>query len=1270
MIRRKSVGVTRVTERLNEGSFTGSKGIYNEATPISRDTLDSMCNFDISSDGSLTLRKPLILFSKNYLRPNLKRIEYLYNDFKLLIYDDGIEIIEPSKFVGDNNSNPHTLSIIIRDNSTLQVLHEHNTVNEEIVGLDFTNIEIINTFNSTILSNLKMDTSKSPYNRYADPNVSSANILYRYCKITIKDRNTAYLDIVTPEINHLNKDSEIPLNPNMSLDYPYALRDNYLAKYTSVQGVLAYTFCKDNIPFSSNLNNNISVKELTESNKSESYKIISSIREDFKNPIILKAFCNLKKEANSELYCVWETTSDGKTWEEIPIFTEGIPENEILTIAIKETTEETLESSVPVYKYVKYRKFKYTDENDLVKKRPDCLILEDISTAKYATYRFTIRKYVPNKETDTSVSVTSLQIDGNYVPYNNLVETKYVEKSLKYNEIFNRNVSIEISLNKPEAHKGSIFELYAYYQTCTYEGGKYVPKLNTAKLSSAEYTSGNKVILSNIGYQSVLMDNLRKSIPTKFVVYRNGYRLFTVTSVLYVQLLKPSDTVELYYRMPGQLSCNFGKDNNSQSISYAEVGDKVVIKNNWSSTTNSAFRIAKPFKDDSYYKYLPNSANLEKIDLNSYSIYHYNFLNTKESENTTFNSNLDKSNQVILATISNLNIVKLLEKYGIRYSIGNKTYLDELRVKLLNKSLSLGIYAETQLIDDSYPNLNIENKARILLIDLTHNSLLNSYYDVYDAIYREETNGTIGEYTALDIPPSNLKTFDFYNTSSITNIIIGPVTIYNKDFFSRYLIYSSELNNIVTFTEYEINHNTLTDSNNPNSVFSTTVYPHYTDFDPTLNVKIPTKVNSSYVSNNITLTLGNFEYFISIQDKNEILKTELGNSTLGNKLYYKKSIYSYGIEEFKNNILVSDTDSFITPLFNIIDLESNSNNIINVLISWRDYLISATDDNLYLISRNSQGFFSKIINTFIGIPKQDRKTCKAILNGIIFKSGLKLFIIEPNPYSTNETILNITEITKPVKNLISETKYDPFAFTTEEAYYLFLPYENYTTCVKYEYARKIWTFYKYPVTLIDYKINNVESITLLGLNGYEYYFEKELEEVISPPIKYDPELIPYCDYIDHYPTELIDHLEISVNLPPHINTQKFVPIEFFLDTGQKTTEINSPKQFVETKIMLGTIENRDFIDMKLDIQIDGMPYKTTIDANTDSTIWKNQLSDVGTLNTIFNTTGQSNYNLLKQGIFRYSGKGKSIRHIIHGSSKYKFKVFATYYRYKNLRIKK
>ena len=1259
MIRRKSVGVTRVTERLNEGSFTGSKGIYNEATPISRDTLDSMCNFDISSDGSLTLRKPLILFSKNYLRPNLKRIEYIYNDFKLLIYDDGIEIIEPSKFVGDNNSNPHTLSIIIRDNSTLQVLHEHNTVNEEIVGLDFTNIEIINTFNSTILSNLKMDTSKSPYNRYADPNVSSANILYRYCKITIKDRNTAYLDIVTPEINHLNKDSEIPLNPNMSLDYPYALRDNYLAKYTSVQGVLAYTFCKDNIPFSSNLNNNISVKELTESNKSESYKIISSIREDFKNPIILKAFCNLKKEANSELYCVWETTSDGKTWEEIPIFTEGIPENEILNIAIKETTEETLESSVPVYKYVKYRKFKYTDENDLVKKRPDCLILEDISTAKYATYRFTIRKYVPNKETDTSVSVTSLHIDGNYVPYNNLVETKYVEKSLKYNEIFNRNVSIEISLNKPEAHKGSIFELYAYYQTCTYEGGKYVPKLNTAKLSSTEYTSGNKVILSNIGYQSVLMDNLRKSIPTKFVVYRNGYRLFTITSVLYVQLLKPTQSVELYYEIPGFNQVDLGESN--QNISFTE-SNKAILINNTSWNVNNSIRLKIPRKSDNYYTYMENSSKLTKISLDSFKMYHYDCFKTKK-ENSTFNNS--QYNMYGLARIVNMNIKKLLDNYSISYSNGSRTFLEELRRKLVSKGVNPYVYCNVNVTDDSYSSIAQADKIHLLLMDLSKESF--SERPVFNEIYDNTENGTLLIWESLDIPSSNAS---ILNNGSYLNITVNGVNIAKEQFFSRYLIYSSELNNIVTFTEYEINHNTLTDSNNPNSVFSTTVYPHYTDFDPTLNVKIPTKVNSSYVSNNITLTLGNFEYFISIQDKNEILKTELGNSTLGNKLYYKKSIYSYGIEEFKNNILVSDTDSFITPLFNIIDLESNSNNIINVLISWRDYLISATDDNLYLISRNSQGFFSKIINTFIGIPKQDRKTCKAILNGIIFKSGLKLFIIEPNPYSTNETILNITEITKPVKNLISETKYDPFAFTTEEAYYLFLPYENYTTCVKYEYARKVWTFYKYPVTLIDYKINNVESITLLGLNGYEYYFEKELEEVISPPIKYDPELIPYCDYIDHYPTELIDHLEISVNLPPHINTQKFVPIEFFLDTGQKTTEINSPKQFVETKIMLGTIENRDFIDMKLDIQIDGMPYKTTIDANTDSTIWKNQLSDVGTLNTIFNTTGQSNYNLLKQGIFRYSGKGKSIRHIIHGSSKYKFKVFATYYRYKNLRIKK
>lgn len=79
-----------------------------------------------------------------------------------------------------------------------------------------------------------------------------------------------------------------------------------------------------------------------------------------------------------------------------------------------------------------------------------------------------------------------------------------------------------------------------------------------------------------------------------------------------------------------------------------------------------------------------------------------------------------------------------------------------------------------------------------------------------------------------------------------------------------------------------------------------------------------------------------------------------------------------------------------------------------------------------------------------------------------------------------------------------------------------------------------------------------------------------------------------------------------------------------------------------------------------------MPRSISTDITTDSALWKTSLSHIGTLSTQFVNNDSESTGTLRQIMLKYSGRGKTIQHIIRGNSKFKFKFYSLDYKYRNL----
>lgn len=384
-------------------------------------------------------------------------------------------------------------------------------------------------------------------------------------------------------------------------------------------------------------------------------------------------------------------------------------------------------------------------------------------------------------------------------------------------------------------------------------------------------------------------------------------------------------------------------------------------------------------------------------------------------------------------------------------------------------------------------------------------------------------------------------------------------------------------------------------------------------------------------------------------------------------LYNNGVIYNFG-KGLKNVIYPSEPGMFTTPLYNQIDLTANEDASVNAFIAWRNSFIAMTDTAVYKIDSIDSGYSIKTISTFTGVPEKDSRTVKAMLNGIIFKSHNKVYTLYPNTYSEDENILRLSEISTPVDKYVTDGDGElSFAIVTPSEYLLFTAYEDWTQCLRYTYSTKHWSRYKFNVKLIDYVMLDVTNIHLFG-EGYkkEYLFDKLVEEVVDITVLTSHELYDNITYGD-WLTAVVnsDNVKAVLNgtMEPPVT-----PFEFTVDSGQKSDAMGIVKQFVETKATYtAQSDNADF-PTELSLYIDGDEHPLQLEEATDAAVQRgNQNSLV--LGTEVHTASASLKDTTVRYFAKHSGKGKSIRYVLKGKSKSRFKLYEIAYRYRIPRSK-
>ena len=425
----------------------------------------------------------------------------------------------------------------------------------------------------------------------------------------------------------------------------------------------------------------------------------------------------------------------------------------------------------------------------------------------------------------------------------------------------------------------------------------------------------------------------------------------------------------------------------------------------------------------------------------------------------------------------------------------------------------------------------------------------------------------------------------------------------------------------------------------------------------------------------LDVEIGRIEYTPVFDAKADVIYSEISQASDSKSLRYSGTLYGFGNYRFKNYIVPTYAGESVRPLSKLITLNTYENTTVTSVIPWRDYLVAFTENSTHIVSLEEENSYTKTVNSDIGVPISDYRCCKAILNGVIFKSGSHVYFMYPNIYSGTDTIANLTDISEPVSDYILEYPDDseitPFAITSDDYYMMFMPKEDSTVCLKYEYNDKRWTLHEYPVVFYGYETFSHEDVRMFGyvLNDADerVYAEYSIKSDVTDLFDKVSENLPYADFIiessNGIAADVADWGTVAY-------TGKLLPIKFVLDSGQKTDSKWYTKQFSESKFVVSTMHQKDSFPMQVTVHIDGAPHVHVIDVNTDSSFWKNLVDDAGTLSTNLFPAGKDTFNTYRKMFIRYSGKGTSIRHIIEGNSLYPFKLYDVIYRFKVLNVKK
>lgn len=1235
MIPRTIPKKTFIGESVNEASFISSKGIDETKAPTQRDSVANLKNLEVNFDGSVSPRCPLMAYIN--LSQNYKYIDKTFSGDYICL---------------KNTSSPYKICIIKKGTNDVLLEVDQNILN--------TDIKVINTASSTIVQNCNVNQELATF------------------KIYITGEDTWKYERMIIDINTVSSDAVKKVNPNLMSSNPYSFRDDYNSYAVSALGILPYikgTFDENNKEFTIDTTDpgDITVKELTESGN---YRIIESLPKleaNFTfNAIYLKCFMNnvTKNSPAVTYYMRWEKTTNGVYWEPAnnsfvnPGAGQDVPAGcalvEVPTYVIDETKsidDPNVGTTVCLFKI-----FDVTNkENDLISTRADILKLTSEDALKYS-YRCLLYMLVDENPEITSIEVTRdtsiIDIDGRsasqYTMYNNI---KYYVPTFSSSRT-TRTFSIKIYPDKDlNAETDVVFDITKF--SCKYYANFDAYSVTLAEVSepttgwSISKNNDNSItITGTVPINKNLISYIMNDWTTKScaVHYNNFISIYynnnLVTTFRYNEILPIKDmsnipTVESNPEIFLGDVTFVREDENAIIATYSGDIIKEMLSDNSNAynklrkvtSTRVYFGISKQFLTSLVYPTLEVSELIVESDglVADVQIKYKNVTRNAQSENS-----MELSNTNLWTTICNM--LRDTSPYdngtyitinGMRHNLSNRQdFIQLILTDASEMDYSYGWFSEV--------NYSISKRLEVIIED-PHSIFQNTYLVVNPSWGPNVSGSLVAERfnygyqsASLPITKNNILVW-FYNANNKSLFIVDW-----NDLFSNVAI-SGDVDYVNDFSRDNWGHTA----------------PSKYD-----NTYVPSSGIEAYPLNRP----GDYGFLRNTTDKISVFYLDLGsnNANKGHKLYWNHRIVSYG--DFNNNILFSDSDSLITPLLNTLTLNASQDTQITTIVPWRNYLITATKEAIYLIYEMEDGLGHKAVNTFIGIPEQDRRTCKAILNGIIFKSNNKVYTLQPGLYSNDDSVLNIAEISQPIESLLANIKIElednfrvdtNFAISTSNYYYLFIPGypKSTTTCFKYDYVRRIWTTLEFPVIVADYIQTTEDELYLVTEDNSILHFEKDFTFFVKDIKDSDNDEIPDTDAIYG------DYLQ-GVNSPP-------TPISFVLDSGQKTDNISTTKQYVETKLLAATMDNMDSFPLDVDIYIDGIQYKKIhTDINTDGAVLKKTTEDGLILGTNTTTNDIDLINTFRQLILRYSGKGKSIRHIISGSTLYNFKIYVTYYRYK------
>ena len=1207
------------------------------------------------------------------------------------------------------------------------------------VVMDNDNIHIVNTNTSTIIFGYKFNLSDPTLQHYAKNYILKTSNILKNRPIKITKENGVYkaevLQIETPTMYVDSSTNTSRIYFNMFDDYTYSFKDNYHAGYTYCSGAIMYTPSDETLTDVSSY----TVEELTESDKFKIVDSLTKEEINKLYLLKAFVSHTVTDTPGYSVYCTWEKSYDNVTWNPVEEFIAAQPASNIIHLDITDNTVsyETLENSYNYTRRVPFVPFNINSSLDFLGNRPDVLILNKIDSA---TYRFTLRSVaVPTTAGKTILTHTVQKVSGfvdfkdglNYIAVDNNRDASFTINliyTIKGNALTEANTNLRVMIR-------SIYDSNAGEDTTSAERS-FGDTLNNTTLDSL--CDPTQALIAEYDKATDITTLTRSvTIPIHLAIGWIAQKM-CLKIVLFDTTQQVSDSNVLCSDMfDAIIGFNtLGTPTDNQTFKYlpflnntvTTINKTSILPNPNEDSSCYGFRLTE-FGKVIRFTVAQRGRDLDtSYDDNTYNLYTSLQLNEIRSKTKlpisllqhlvhTFNTTpklyafknyeylFKNVNVKFTLTIPNIFIRGDIEDYfeimfniNLTASCSLYEYLNfksaNIFTNVVMRSFSNGDYKSsfTLLWEDSFNDGRLKAQIERAIPSITE-KILEDFCAKVDSLDTKLTFNNVVNFSYAPLVDGSAKS---YETSNVKATLSSSESVFS---YSNTWEYGTE-SNMLRLTNLN-DEKLLNTSNTPESY--TTYLPQFmkyesTYFKPfkyltwfdtsstpiqamlkvgdTVNLKTiyaalassdsnsrynvqyevlttskyPTLSNQFYVER-YSKELASFPYtalFTNVKQIDNYQTIDIYNS---NKIYYNYRIWCFG-KNLKNVIYFSNTDSITTPMDNSLTLSTDTDDYVTALTPWKDYLVAMTKNKTFLITKYGDSYTFKQVNTFIGIPESDSRTCKAILNGVIFKTGTKVLVLHPNMYSSDDTVLNITDISKPISHLLTEGT-NNFAVATEYYYYLFIPRATDTLVFKYEYTRKIWSKFTYPVILSTAKLMEVHNILVIDTNGIVYDFDKSLDWFKK---KHNLEYLRYGDYL----------------------TKDLVatPINFYLDTGQKSSSMQYTKQFTESKFIIATVEVKDSFPIKTTIYVDGVNLIAshrhmlkdmqviTTDPNTDGSFSKTSPEDIGYLNTnVINDSGDT-FNVMRQMILRYMGKGKTLRHVLEGSSSFNFKIYVLYYRYR------